>query len=351
MSTSKSSWLDSYRLQITDNIEARAQWHVPENEDNSDISSSRSRGDSDISSCDDFAPQNESESEEYKRNLGEGTEEESSNQPAPSENVSQGKFRENTVVMKDSQPIVDTNEGDSHENDAGTQISNRLEVSSITASDLRGGECPIDTEDVIDSDAVGKEKTQMSGFPRRKFLTTPSTSSSKMNIEQSTQGSPPTIENTSSSSNSDTDDDHYDRGNQTAWLTRKRKRFSPTKRHIRSSNITSKQRLKHNVRPAKHRRLLPSGGSQFSNRPLALKPLSGPPCSGYDAKICYSDDSSDDSIHKRAILHQYNTRTSTISVPVHKRAILYQSSQRTLTSPVLVHKGAILYQYDARNSP
>ncbi|KAI0577627.1 hypothetical protein TUN199_08404 [Pyrenophora tritici-repentis] len=31
MSTSKSSWLDSYRLQITDNIEARAQWHVPEN--------------------------------------------------------------------------------------------------------------------------------------------------------------------------------------------------------------------------------------------------------------------------------------------------------------------------------
>ncbi|KAF7564197.1 NMDAR2-C domain containing protein, partial [Pyrenophora tritici-repentis] len=32
MSTSKSSWLDSYRLQITDNIEARAQWHVPENE-------------------------------------------------------------------------------------------------------------------------------------------------------------------------------------------------------------------------------------------------------------------------------------------------------------------------------
>ncbi|KAF7444987.1 hypothetical protein A1F97_10666 [Pyrenophora tritici-repentis] len=230
-------------------------------EDNSDISSSRSRGDSDISSCDDFAPQNESESEEYKRNLGEGTEEESSNQPAPSENVSQGKFRENTVVMKDSQPIVDTNEGDSHENDAGTQISNRLEVSSITASDLRGGECPIDTEDVIDSDAVGKEKTQMSGFPRRKFLTTPSTSSSKMNIEQSTQGSPPTIENTSSSSNSDTDDDHYDRGNQTAWLTRKRKRFSPTKRHIRSSNITSKQRLKHNVRPAKHRRLLPSGGT------------------------------------------------------------------------------------------
>ncbi|KAI0582401.1 hypothetical protein L13192_05920 [Pyrenophora tritici-repentis] len=34
MSTSKSSWLDSYRLQITDNIEARAQWHVPENERN-----------------------------------------------------------------------------------------------------------------------------------------------------------------------------------------------------------------------------------------------------------------------------------------------------------------------------
>lgn len=138
----------------------------------------------------------------------------------------------------------------------------------------------------------------MSGFPRRTFPSTPPTSSSKMNIEQSTQGSPPTIGNTSSSSSSDTDDDHYDRGNQTAWLTRKRKRFSPTKRHIRSSNMTSKQRLKHNVRPAKQRRLLPSGGRQFFNRPLALKPLSGPPCSGYDAKICYSDDSSEHRSHK-----------------------------------------------------
>jgi hypothetical protein len=133
----------------------------------------------------------------------------------------------------------------------------------------------------------------MSRFPRRKFPSTPPMSSSKMNIEQSTQGSPPTIENTSSSSSSDTDDDQYDRGNQTAWLTRKRKRFSPTKWHIRSSNMTSKQRLKHNVRPAKQRRLPPSGGRQFSNRLLALEPLSGPLCSGYDAKICYSDDSSE----------------------------------------------------------
>ncbi|EOA83906.1 uncharacterized protein SETTUDRAFT_32918 [Exserohilum turcica Et28A] len=203
-------------------------------EDNSDISGSSGRGDSDISSCDDFAPQNESEGEEFKRNLEEGTEDESSNQPAPSENVSQGKCRKNTVVIDDSQSSVDTEEGDSHENDA--------------ASEFRCGGCPIETENLIDSDAVGKAKTQMSGFPLRKFSSTPSMSSSKMNVEQSTQGSPPTIENTSSSSSSssDTDDDHYDRGNQIAWLTRKRKRFSPTKWHIPSSNMTSKQRLKHN---------------------------------------------------------------------------------------------------------
>jgi hypothetical protein len=118
-----------------------------------------------------------------------------------------------------------------------------------------------------------------------------------MNIEQPTRGRTPTIENTSSSSSSsDTDDDHNDdRGNQTAWLTCKRKRFPPTKQHILSSNMTSKQRLKHNVRSAKQRKLSPSGGRPFSNRPLALKPLSAPPYSGYDAKICYSDDSSDDS--------------------------------------------------------
>lgn len=258
---------------------------------NSEISDSRGGGDGDVSSYDDFAPQNESEGEEFKRNFRGGTEDESSNQPAPSENISQ----ENTVVIEDSQPSSDTDEGDSHENNAGTQIGDRLEVSSITAPDLRGGECPIDTENVIDSDAVGKAKTQMSGFPSRRFPSTPPMSSSEMNIEQSTQGSHPTIENTSSSSSSDTDGDHNNCDNQTAWLTHKRKRFPPTKRHIQSSNTTSKQRLKQNVRPSKQRRLPPSGGRQFSNRPLALKPLSGPPCSGYDAKICYSNDSSDDS--------------------------------------------------------
>ncbi|KAF5844076.1 hypothetical protein GGP41_001453, partial [Bipolaris sorokiniana] len=256
-------------------------------EGNSEISGSRCGGDDDVSSYDDFAPQNESEGEGFKRNFREGIEDESLNQPAPSENIGQ----ENTVVIEDSQPSSDTDEGDSHDNDAGTQIRDRLGVSSIIAPDLRGGECPIDTENVIESDAVGKAKTQMSGFPRRKFSSTPPMSLSKMNIEESTQGGPPTIENTSSSSSSDTDSDHNNCNNQTAWLTRKRKRFPPTKRHIRSSNTTSKQRLKHNVRPAKRRKLPPSGSRQLSNRPLALKPLSGLPYSGYDAKICYSDDS------------------------------------------------------------
>jgi hypothetical protein len=125
-----------------------------------------------------------------------------------------------------------------------------------------------------------------------------------MNIEQSTQGSPPTIENTSSSSSSDTDSDHNNCDNQTAWLTRKRKRFPPTKRHIRSSNTTSKQRLKHNVRPVKRRKLPPSSSRQLSNRPLALKRLSGLPYSGYDAKICYSDHSSDHSSEYRSRKHK-----------------------------------------------
>jgi hypothetical protein len=121
-----------------------------------------------------------------------------------------------------------------------------------------------------------------------------------MNIEQSTQGRPPTIENTSSSSSGDADDDHNnDRSDQTAWLIRKRKRFPPSKQHILPSNTTSRQRLKHNVRSAKQRRLSPSDGRPFSNRPLALKPLSAPPYSGYDAKICYSDNSNDDSSGNR----------------------------------------------------
>ena len=68
-------------------------------EGNSEISGNRGGGDGDISSCDDFAPQNESEGEEFKRNLEEGTEDESSNQPAPSENVSQGKCRSAIVIV------------------------------------------------------------------------------------------------------------------------------------------------------------------------------------------------------------------------------------------------------------
>ncbi|EUC40891.1 hypothetical protein COCMIDRAFT_107645, partial [Bipolaris oryzae ATCC 44560] len=162
-------------------------------EGSSKISGSRGGEDSDISNYDDFAPQNDSEGEEFKRNFREGTEDESSNQPAPSENTNQ----ETMVIIKDSQPSSDRDHGSSHENNAGTQIGDRLEVSSITAPVLRGGECPIDVRNVVDSDAFGQEKTQMSGFPRRKSPSTPPTSSSKMDIEQSTQGSPPTIENTS----------------------------------------------------------------------------------------------------------------------------------------------------------
>ncbi|EOA85931.1 uncharacterized protein SETTUDRAFT_184890 [Exserohilum turcica Et28A] len=255
-------------------------------EGDSDISGSRGGGDGDINSCDDFAPQYESEGEEFERNVREGANDESSNNPAPSENVSQ----ENTVVVEDNQPSVDTDGGDSHENDAGTQINNRLEVSSITALNLRSGKYPIDTENDIDYDAFGKAKTRMSGFPCHKFPSIPPISLSKMNIEQSTRGSPPSIENTSSSSrsssssssssgssSSDTDTDHNDCDNQIAWLTRKRKRFPPTKQHIRLSNMTSKQRLKHNVGPSKQQMPSPSSSSQFSNCPLALKPPSEPP--------------------------------------------------------------------------
>jgi hypothetical protein len=67
-------------------------------EGNSEISGSRGGGDGDIGSYDDFAPQNESEGGEFKRNFREGTEDESSNQPAPSENISQGK-RPGAIVI------------------------------------------------------------------------------------------------------------------------------------------------------------------------------------------------------------------------------------------------------------
>jgi hypothetical protein len=67
-------------------------------EGNSEISDSRGGGDGDVSSYDDSAPQNESEGKEFKRNFREGTEDESSNQPAPSENISKGK-RPGTIVI------------------------------------------------------------------------------------------------------------------------------------------------------------------------------------------------------------------------------------------------------------
>jgi hypothetical protein len=67
-------------------------------ESNSEISGSGGGGDGDVGSYDDFAPQNESEGEEFKRTFREGTGDESSNQPAPSGNISQGK-RPGAIVI------------------------------------------------------------------------------------------------------------------------------------------------------------------------------------------------------------------------------------------------------------
>jgi hypothetical protein len=151
-----------------------------------------------------------------------------------------------------------------------------------------------------------------------------------MNIEQSTQRRLPTIEDTSSSSSSDTDDDDSDdHGNQTARLTRKRKRFPSTKWHIRSSNTTSKQHFKHNACSAKQRKLSPSDGNPLFNRPSALKLLSAPPCSGYDAKDCYSDGSSDDSIEDHVRHLESNKRPMSIVRPSRSRKHKWKRNRDT----------------------
>lgn len=67
-------------------------------EENSEISGTRGGVDSDISSHDGFAPQNESEGKEFKRNLREGTEDQSLNQLVP-ENISQGKRPDAIVIV------------------------------------------------------------------------------------------------------------------------------------------------------------------------------------------------------------------------------------------------------------
>ncbi|EMD93216.1 hypothetical protein COCC4DRAFT_22041 [Bipolaris maydis ATCC 48331] len=139
-------------------------------EGNSEISGSRGGGDGDVSSYDDFALQNESEGEEFKRNFREDT----------------GRELKSASSFYKHQSSVDIDKGDSHENNADMQIGDRLEVSSITAPDFRGGECPIDTENVVDSNTVKKAKTQIRRSPYRKFLSTPPMSSSKINVEQST---------------------------------------------------------------------------------------------------------------------------------------------------------------------
>jgi hypothetical protein len=60
--------------------------------------SSGGGADNDVGSHDDFAPRNEREGGEFERTFRDGTEDESSNQPAPSENISQGK-RPSAIVI------------------------------------------------------------------------------------------------------------------------------------------------------------------------------------------------------------------------------------------------------------
>jgi hypothetical protein len=190
----------------------------------------------------------------------------------------------------DSQPGSDTDLGDSHENDAGTQKGDWLEISSISTQDYRGRAFCTYMENVTNSNTVDEVKPPLSGPTSRKFPSKLPFISSKRNIEQSTQGRLPTIKDTSSSSSSssDTDEDDNDgHSNQTARLTRKQKRFPSSKRHIRLSNTTLKQHTEESACLAKQGKLS-AGGRLLSNRPAALNPC------GYDAQNCYNNDSSDE---------------------------------------------------------
>lgn len=99
------------------------------------------------------------------------------------------------------------------------------------------------------------------------------------------------IEDTTSSSGSDTDNDDNDRsGDHTTPLTRKRKRSSLIKGHIQATDKSSKQRSKHNPHSMRQRK--PSLTRSEPNRPLALERLSAARYSGHDATTLHSDDSS-----------------------------------------------------------
>jgi hypothetical protein len=168
-----------------------------------------------------------------------------------------------------------------------------LDFSSISTQQCSGRAFSTDMEDVTNSNTVDEVKTQLSGPTSRKFPSKPPFMSSKRNIEQSTQGRLPTIEDTSSTSSDTGDDDNNDHSNQTAQLTHKRKRFPTSKRHIRLTNTTLKQHTDENACSAKQRKLA-AGGRLLANRPSALNPYSAPLYGGYDAKNCYSNHSSDD---------------------------------------------------------
>jgi hypothetical protein len=68
-------------------------------EGRNEISSRGGGGDNDVGSHDDFAPQNEREGRELERMFRAGTEDESSNQPAPSENICVDKRPSATVIV------------------------------------------------------------------------------------------------------------------------------------------------------------------------------------------------------------------------------------------------------------
>ncbi|KAF2175642.1 hypothetical protein K469DRAFT_756078 [Zopfia rhizophila CBS 207.26] len=203
----------------------------------------------------------------------------------------QGSCQGNAAVIEDSPPKSDTNEGCPREDDIGTQIGDRPEDSSIWTPEGRGEESPTRTKDAIKPEAINRTGTQ----------TTPTHQPQRPVYKKAKeQGKFPLRVNISSSSSSssngfdnDTDDD--DSVDHTTWLTRKRKRSPPAKRHSQMPNTASKQRRKHAAHSARQQKPSTPRGRPFSSRSSAPQPLSAAQHSGYDTKICYSDESSDDS--------------------------------------------------------
>jgi hypothetical protein len=79
--------------------------------------------------------------------------------------------------------------------------------------------------------------------------------------------------------------------------------------------MTSKQYSKKDTRSKKQRKRSIANGNPLSNRPLALTHRQVSPYSGYDAKDCYSDDSSDDSIEDH-VRHLKSEEQPTLNVPL-----------------------------------